>query len=212
MEDETPKGFFKDLNLDSFLASNRYVIITSLLGLTLIGAGVFYVRSGGLSSQTKVEVLSGSTEAQNMDFVVEVVGAVEKPGVYTLSGENRVEDALVAAGGLSADADREWVEKTLNRAAKVTDGQKIFIPRVGETAPLRQGFEGQGEVSGVSVNGLININSASLKELDSLPGIGPVYGQNIIDHRPYSAVEELVSKGAIKQSVYEKIKDKISVY
>jgi len=58
----------------------------------------------------------------------------------------------------------------------------------------------------------MNINTVSLQTLDSLPGIGPVYAQNIIEHRPYSDVQELVSKGAIKQSLYDKIKNLISVY
>jgi competence protein ComEA len=59
---------------------------------------------------------------------------------------------------------------------------------------------------------LININSASAKELDSLPGIGPVYAQNIIDHRPYSTVDDLVSKKVVSAGLLNKIKDKISVY
>ena len=59
---------------------------------------------------------------------------------------------------------------------------------------------------------MVNINTATLKELDTLPGIGPVYGQNIIEHRPYSTVEELLSKAVLKKNVYEKIKDKVSVY
>ncbi|MBI4157752.1 helix-hairpin-helix domain-containing protein [Candidatus Woesebacteria bacterium] len=162
----------------------------------------------GKSASTKVEVLSGSTEAETKEFVVEVGGAVEKPGVYKLSSESRVEDALVLSGGLSADADREWVETTLNRAAKIVDGQKIYIPKNGEKS-ANVGLTTIGETA---QNSLINVNTASLKELDTLPGIGPVYGQSIIDHRPYSTPEELISKGAVKQNVYDKIKDKIGVY
>ncbi|MHA2055880.1 MAG: ComEA family DNA-binding protein [Candidatus Hodarchaeales archaeon] len=56
------------------------------------------------------------------------------------------------------------------------------------------------------------MNTATLKELDSLPGIGPVYGQSIIEHRPYSTVEELLSKDALKKSTYEKVKDLVTVY
>lgn len=198
--------------VDSFLSSYRYPLIAVFVGLILIGLGAFYVKSGGDGSETKVEVLSGSTAAQNAEFVVEVGGAVEKPGVYKLSAESRIDDALVLAGGLSADADRDWVEKTLNRAAKIADGQKIYIPKIGETGTSHGVLTGGTETGGVPQSSLTNINTASLSELDKLPGIGPVYGQSIIDHRPYSTPEELVSKGALKQGVYEKIKDKVSVY
>lgn len=212
MKNENSFGFLKNFDFESFLQSNRYVIISILLGLILIGLGAFYVKKEGNDASTKVEVLSETTEAQEKEFVVEVVGAVLTPGVYSLSSESRVEDALVLAGGLSADADREWVEKSLNRAAKIIDGQKIYIPQNGEKNSVG-GTSGTTNTPGeVTQNSLANINTASLSELDKLPGIGPVYGQSIIDHRPYSSVEELFSKGALKKNVYEKIKDKVSVY
>ncbi len=190
------------------MKSSDYPIIAVLIGLILIGLGAFYIKNGGNTGGTKVEVLSETTEAEGGDYVIEVTGAVISPGVYKLSSGSRVDDALILAGGFSVDADRSWVEKTLNRAAKITDGQKIYIPRVGEKSSVSTPSEG----GGVNVSGLVNINSASSKELDSLPGIGPVYAQSVIDHRPYSTPEELVSKGAIKQNIFEKIKDKISVY
>ena len=119
---------------------------------------------------------------------------------------------MVLAGGLSADADRTWVEKTLNRAAKISDGQKIYIPSISEKLEVKSQNLGTGTAGNSLIDSLVNINTASLSELDKLPGIGPVYGQSIIDHRPYSTVEELVSKGALKKNVYEKVKDKVSVY
>jgi len=112
------------------------------------------------------------------------------------------------------------LDKVVNRAAKLADGQKIFIPKAGESdwqtagesAKNLEGSKVYQNVQGSNTSKLVNINTASLQELDSLPGIGPVYGQSIIDHRPYSKVEELVTKGAVKQSVYEKIKDLVTVY
>ncbi|MFA6282333.1 MAG: SLBB domain-containing protein, partial [Candidatus Omnitrophota bacterium] len=75
---------------------------------------------------TKVEVLSESDEIDNSkNITVEIAGEVIKPGVYKLSDGSRVDDLLVLAGGLTADADRSWTDKYLNRAAKVTDGQKV---------------------------------------------------------------------------------------
>lgn len=199
-------------NLDKFLFKFRYPLLISLFGIIFLGTGVLFFKNGNRVSSTKVEVLNSSTENQNnvSEIFVEVSGQVEKPGVYKLEKGARVEDALILAGGLSAGADRVWVEKSLNRAAKLIDGQKIYIPKVNDsTVPLRQGFAGQGEVTN---NGLTNINTADLKTLDLLPGIGQVYGQSIIEHRPYSNIEELTSRGVLKTGVYEKIKDKISVF
>ena len=133
-----------------------------------------------------------------------------KPGVYELKGNARVNEALIAAGGLGEEADREWVEKNLNLAAKVTDGQKIYIPSEGETekvAPL----QGKGTTLMTRLD-LVNINTASSAELDTLWGVGEATAKKIIDSRPYGAVEELLTKKAVKNNVYEAIKDSVSVY
>ena len=216
----------RTFDFEEFLQQYRYPITVFLLGLILVGFGVIYFKVGRDNKSSNIEVLEEATEAQDqgLELVVEISGAVEKPGVYKLSGGSRVEDLLIAAGGISADADREWVEKMINRAAKITDGQKIFIPSKSELAPNQ---DYQSEVSGAKNNGdvklyqgvqgsgyenLVNINTSSQKELEELPGIGPVYAQSMIEHRPYSSVEELLSKDALKKSVYEKIKDLVTVY
>ena len=109
------------------------------------------------------------------------------------------------------------MEKYVNRAAKLSDGQKMYIPRIdeqmgSESANQNAIYQSGSSVAGVQNGGFVDINTATLLELDKLPGIGPVYGQSIIDNRPYSNIEELLSKGALKQSVYEKIKDEVGVY
>lgn len=147
--------------------------------------------------------------------MVEIAGAVEKPGVYKLPLNSRVDDLLIVAGGLSATADRDWVSKNINRAAKLTDGQKVFIPdkQSGEASANKSGgYQNISTVLGDKNTSLVNINTASAKELDSLPGIGQVYAQKIIEQRPYSTPEELVTKKVIPKSTYEKIKDRISVW
>ncbi|MFZ5932777.1 MAG: helix-hairpin-helix domain-containing protein [Patescibacteria group bacterium] len=195
-------------DIDNFLFRLRYPIAVFLLGAILAGLGLVISRNEGNVGTGGVEVLTEATEAQEevFEIVVEIAGRVEKPGVYKLPKDSRVEDLLIAAGGVSADADRIWMEKSLNRAARLVDGAKIYIPAVGggSTAVL----VGQGSGS----TGLININTASQKELESLPGIGPVYGQNIVEHRPYSNVEELLTKEVLKKSTYEKIKNLVTVY
>ncbi len=206
-----PEGF------ETFLTKYRFPLIVLLGGVVLIGLGILLNK--GEVSGTKVEVLEATTEAQNQqaEIVVEIAGAVEKPGVYKLPKDSRIEDLLVSSGGVSSSADREWMEKTLNRAAKLIDGQKIYIPSVNEQSSVESaknpsGYQTVSSDFSSQKEGLVNINTASLKELDGLPGIGPVYGQNIIEHRPYSNVEELLSKAVLKPSVYEKIKGLVTAY
>lgn len=201
-------------NWEEIFIKYRYPILIILLGLILTAFGVLFYKKDVLAPQTKVEVLNAIAVSQTgMDITTEIAGSVVRPGVYKMPSGSRIDDLLILSGGFSGDADRTWTEKYLNRAGVLTDGQKIYIPHSGEISAKSGG--GDQTVSGVfssDSNDLISINNATLKELDALPGIGPTYGQNIIEHRPYSTLEELVSKGAIKQSLYDKIKDKITIY
>lgn len=199
---ETEEGF----DLQSLIFRFRWQSLFILIGLAFLGLGFLYSQKI-LFSSPEVEIIKTEENSKGGAIVVEVSGAVEKPGVYEFAQSSRIEDALIAAGGVSVDADRNWMERLLNRAAKLVDGQKIYIPRQGEQ-------ETSAVLSAATQvkDNLVNINSASLSELDTLPGIGPVYGQSIIDHRPYSNVEELYEKGVLKENVYEKIKDKVTIY
>lgn len=208
----------QSFDVDGLLFKFRYPLLILLSGLIFGGVGVIYFRGGIGFPQTKVEVLSNSSENSSAgNITAEISGAVISSGVYKLPAGSRVEDLLVLGGGVSGDADRIWMEKYLNRAAKLVDGQKIYILRVNEQSGIMSAKTGGGDQTISSTfssdsSGLININSASLRELDSLPGIGQVYGQSIVEHRPYSNVEELLSKGVLKASVYEKIKNLVTVY
>jgi len=135
-------------------------------------------------------------------LVVEISGEIQKPGVYNLTSGSRINDLLIAAGGLSVNADRDWVVKNVNLAQKLTDGAKIFIPAVGENS----------QTDNQAVEGKININTASEAELDMLWGIGPATAQKVISGRPYQKTEDLLNKKIVKTNVWEEIKDKISVY
>ena len=203
------------INWEELFHQFRFPVLFILIGVVLLGFGLLVTKDFG--STSKVEIIEDADKNEMDAIVVEVSGAVEKAGVYKLNNEDRIEDVLVLAGGISADADRVWMEKFLNRASKLVDGQKVYIPRVGEQSGVLSAKDGGGYQSGSSSQEgqkeeFININTANLKTLDSLPGIGPVYGQNIIEQRPYSNTEELVSKDVIPTKTYEKIKDKISVY
>lgn len=179
-----------------------------LLGLMVIGGVlILWGLLGGLGGKApEVEYLAGDLGDTGEMVWVDVAGAVEKPGVYELGKGSRVKDALVAAGGLSELAERDYLERVINMAEEVKDGQKIYIPRQGND---------DGRILGGSTDnlgGLININTANAGELDTLWGVGTVRAQSIIDNRPFSKVEELLSKGVLPENVYERIKEKISVF
>jgi len=115
--------------LDKLIERNFRSIIFVLIGLILVGFGAFIVKDKGNISPEKIEVLEDVSESQTQkEIVVEIAGAIETPGVYVFEESVGVEDLLIKANGLSANADRNWIEKHLNRAAKLIDGQKIYIP------------------------------------------------------------------------------------
>jgi len=204
-----------DIDWSKFLLQYRFQLFFSLLGLMLLVMGIIFFKSGQSFRSSEVEILSNNNSLESA--IVEVAGAVINPGVYELKPGARIEDALIAAGGFSQEADRVWIEKMINQAALVKDGQKIYIPKEDEQSDLKSAanfgeiVSNEGGVLSLG-EGLINVNTASQKELEALVGIGPVYAQNIIEHRPYSTVEELVSKSAINKSVFEKIKNQITIY
>lgn len=204
-----------DINWNELFFKYRFQILFFLIGAILIGLGLLLVKDSRITS-SKIEVLESTTEGlgEDLEIVVEVAGAVEKPGVYKLTKGVRIEDALISAGGISADADRLWMERSLNRAAKLIDGQKIYIPRKDEqiSGVSVDNSGGYQTISSSQGSGLVNVNAASQKELESLWGIGPVTAQNIIEQRPYSSVEELLTKKILKSNVYERNKDKLSVF
>lgn len=205
------------------LIPKYYILLAfSLVGLILIGFGVLAYKTDIFLSGDTVEVLNNTTVGQNAgpdgssEIVVEISGSIENPGVYKMKVGDRVDDVLIVSGGLSATADREWVEKNINRASKLIDGQKIYIYSQSEvtSAKTNGGIKLDQKVLGESssnFSNLTNINTASQSELEKLTGIGPVYAQSIIEHRPYSDKGDLVTKGVISQKILEKIKESISL-
>lgn len=140
-------------------------------------------------------------------IVVDIEGAVVKPGVYELPNNSRIQDLLITAGGLSAKADRNYVSKNINLAQKLTDGGKVYIPKINE-----QGANTNLLPLSPNTQSVVNLNTASVTDLDKLPGIGPVTAQKIISNRPYQNITELTSRKVVSSSVFEKIKDMITTY
>ena len=203
-----------DSGLLQFIKDNLLIIVLAALGLGFVVYGAVQMLSpkdGGVIIEKAQSLESSSLPISPSikDIVVDIEGAVEKPGMYHLPVGARQQDALVAAGGMSKLADRQLVAKTLNMAAKLSDGMKLYIPRIGESVGVVSGASGPG-VAG-AMTSAISVNSATTAELDGLPGIGAVTANRIITNRPYGSLDELITKKAIGRSVFEKIKDKISL-
>jgi competence protein ComEA len=143
--------------------------------------------STGVASIGTSVVASTTTVAP--PIVVYVAGAVMAPGVYTLDVGARVTDAVAAAGGAAVDADL----RVVNLAALVADGERIYVPKVGETVPAVVGDA--SAVDDTTPSGPVNVNSATADQLDVLPGVGPTTAEAIVAHReqhgPFQTVEQL---------------------
>lgn len=151
-----------------------------------------------------------------------ISGAVRAPGLYQLLPDARVSNAIESAGGLTADADGA----ALNQAERLWDGAQIYVPSLNDTNNLANappvGISGEQPTpapapllsnvpAGGAAGGQINLNTASLAELDSLPGIGAARAQAIIDNRPYTSVEELDKVSGIGPSMIEKLRPLVTV-
>jgi|WetSurMetagenome_2_1015567.scaffolds.fasta_scaffold502323_2 competence protein ComEA len=194
-----------------FIQKYKIPLSLGFLGMILFGYGL--ISSSARQNSDDIKFVAGpdsktavKSAEVTREITIDVSGAVMSPGVYKLTDGSRVDDALIKAGGMSADADRELVAKQINLAAKLVDGSKVYIPKIGESTT------GTTSTTGYNTSGLININSASASDLDTLPGIGQVTAQKIIDNRPYQAIEELLNKKVVTKSVFEKIKEKIGLY
>lgn len=177
------------------------------------------VGNGGAGPASSGGATSGGDTAGSGQIVVDVDGAVAHPGLYKLPPDSRVQAALAAAGGLSPQADAHRI----NRAAKLHDGQKLYVLSQGESTPplaasSGQGCEGQactsaeGGLSGSDPEGqgLVNINTANAAQLTQLPGVGPAIAQKIIDYRtangPFTSVDDLTKVPGIGAAKLAQIK------
>ena len=177
------------------------------------------VGNGGAGPASSGGATSGGDTAGSGQIVVDVDGAVVHPGLYKLPPDSRVQAALAAAGGLSPQADAHRI----NRAAKLHDGQKLYVLSQGESGPPQaasggQSCEGQsctsaeGGVAGSDAEGqgLVNINTANAVQLTQLPGVGPAIAQKIIDYRtangPFTSVDDLTKVPGIGAAKLAQIK------
>ncbi len=164
-------------------------------------------KSGGDSGQAAGE--HGGDVSEEGDVYVYVCGAVNAPGVYELKEGARVFEAIQLAGGLTEAAAADAV----NQARIVTDGEQIRVPTVEEAQ--NQGAGVAGEVTEGTENNKININTAGKEELMMLTGIGEAKAESIMDYREkngsFTSIEELMQIEGIKEGVFNKIKDDITI-
>lgn len=175
-----------------------------LVVLLAVAAFLLLRQPGRAAVVVEPEKAAAVDEGEPVEFVVYVTGAVLRPGVYRAPDVSRVGDALQLAGGTTADADLSQ----LNLAARLHDGEKIAVPRVGETPPPSAGGStGGGET--------VNLNTASAAQLDQVPGIGPVLAERIIDfresHGGFQSIQELNQVEGIGPKKFEDLKDRVEI-
>lgn len=204
---------FRDIDVRSIVQTHalRVSAVAGVVGF-LVFVALHIV--GGSSSDTslaseRTQSTTGSPSAST-EVVVDVGGAVNKPGVYRLAPNARVQDAVRAAGGLTADAD----VTVLNQAAVIHDGDRVYVIKVGETPPAA-GAGGTSGAVGAESGGQVNLNSATTEALDALPGIGPATAKAIVSYRdshgPFHSVDDLDNVDGIGPSKLEKLRPLVTV-
>jgi competence protein ComEA len=212
---------FKRYQVEVFLLSLAFII-------TIISLILYQKNESPESNLIKETQSSYQKEnSSQRKIFVDIAGAVNNPGMHEATLGARLKDILTLAGGLSDEADRIFFQRNFNLARIVTDQEKIYIPSSWE---INSGIfiensrtldyispqnitqtEAVSQNSPQNINEKISLNQASIEELDTLPGIGKVTAQKIINNRPYQSIDELLTKKVVGKSTFEKIKDLISL-
>lgn len=199
------------------------------VGAVLLAVIAFFLAFGAGSGGTVV--LDGGTPLRSpapggieavgvggsapVELVVEIVGAVVRPGVYRMSPESRIGDLVAAAGGYGARVDANRASRELNLAARIHDGDQIRVPSRDDEATIEDEPGPGGSSSGnETTDGLVDLNRATSAELEALPGIGPVTAGKILTSReaqPFTAVEDLRTRKLVGEKTFETIKSLVAV-
>jgi len=205
---ESPPERPKPAGLRLLLAAAIVLIVCSLVVVAFAAS-----QPGG-----QVDVVSSGDRGPEPSavpkpmLVVEVAGAVAHPGVYSLPAGSRAADVIAAAGGYSPDVDPRQVEAQLNLAAKLQDGQVVRVPRRDEGAAASAGAA--AGASEAAVGGLMDLNSATAEQLDTLPGIGPATAAKILasrEQQPFGSVDDLVTRKVVSAAPLAKFRDRVTV-
>ncbi len=195
---------------DSFARYRPYLAMLILFVIVLIGT-IFFLRRPEAPAAVTLATVTPRPSATPASIIVDVRGAVNKPGVYTLPVGSRVQDALTFAGDVMSNADT----RPLNLARRLNDGEQIYVAVIGETPPTVVAASGKGVAPTKPPVGKINLNTATLAELDTLPGIGPSIAQRILDYRTqngdFKTIEDLKKVRGVGDALFNQIKDLITV-
>jgi competence protein ComEA len=210
-------------------AGRQRVAVALLVLAAMLVAGVVWVRAtprplgpasgqgavggssdqGGAADQTLPRAAPGGSAPSGAleELAVHVAGRVRHPGLVHLRAGSRVQDAIHAAGGATAGADLD----AINLARKLTDGEQVLVPGPGD--PVPQPVPGATTMPGVPAAPL-DLNTATVEQLDTLPGVGEVTAGRIVAYRtahPFTAVDELLEVPGIGQRRYDQLKDLVTV-
>ena len=192
--------------MPEFLLDRRRAVLVgavALLALVLGGRTFFRAKTAAIPPPVLVAAPARQHAQARAELFVHVVGAVRRPGLYRLRDGSRVADAVRRAGGPTRRAQLEL----LNLAARVADGEQVLVPRRGVPLPAVAG--------GASApSGPVHLNTATLEQLDELPGIGPVTAQKILDYRqahgPFGAVDELDAVPGIGPARMAELRERVA--
>lgn len=188
--------------LQQFL--NKKIVLFLLLGSGWVGGAVGLGWGVWQLHQTVYPPLrvavpeAGAADTPQLGhLVVEIAGAVAKPGLYTVEFGSRWGHALDQAGGLLPEADVAYIQSQLNLADRPTDGAKLYIPYRDELAAARPSLSPRST--------LLNLNTATAAELDALPGVGEKTVEAIVGARPFSNISELLSKKIVGEKTFAEL-------
>ena len=212
------KGFLKSFKpLLSFFKKRKLEVIFLAIALITSIVSFFIFVNVNVNQITDEENINEQTIITPKKIYVDLSGAVLKPDIYEITNGTRLKNIIIKAGGLTEKADKDFFSRNFNQARILSDQEKIYIPSVSEIS-TGLFIENQQIINNplISIEApepsiLIDINFASVEELDTLPGIGKVTANKIIQARPFTVIEDLLTKKVVNKSVWEKIKNLITI-
>ena len=199
------------------------MVASAVVVLAVVAAAYWLVKPPPATTESKLPYANASTPSTVASvsaattapttvgselLVVHVAGAVQAPGVYRLNAGSRVIDAVWAAGGMATDSNSD----AINMAAVLTDGERVYVPRVGEVAPV---VVSGGSTARSTPTGPVNLNNATADDLDTLPGVGPATAAAILayrdQHGPFASVDDLADVRGIGPAKLDALRGLVTV-